>query len=287
VLLNWFPEVEHGGFYAAEVHGYYADAGLNVKILPGGPESPVVQQVATGAVTFGVANADDVLFGRASEAPVVAVMAALQKSPRCLMVHESSGITDFSELRNMTIAMSSARAFSHYLRSKVPLDNVKIVPYPGNVTQFLLNKEYAQQAYVFAEPYVAKSKGGDPRVLMLADLGFNPYTSLLLTTEKVISEQPEVVRKLTEASRRGWAKYLEAPEETNRRIHELNPEMDLDVLAFGAEAIKPLVLDDAAQQKGIGTMTLERWQTLLDQLVESKQIKAGAVDVKQAFRETP
>ena len=64
--LNWFPEVEHGGFYAALVHGDYRAAGLDVKILPGGPETPVVQQVARRAATFGVVNADNVLFGRRS-----------------------------------------------------------------------------------------------------------------------------------------------------------------------------------------------------------------------------
>src|SRR5436190_673086 len=63
--LNWFPEAEHGGFYAALVHGYYRDAGLDVKILAGGPDTPVLQQVARGAATFGVVNADNVLFGRA------------------------------------------------------------------------------------------------------------------------------------------------------------------------------------------------------------------------------
>src|SRR5690348_16914722 len=79
--LNWFPEAEHGGYYAALVHGYYRDAGLDVKILPGEPNSPVVQQVARGMVDFGVVNADNIIFGRAQQAPIVAVMAPLQISP--------------------------------------------------------------------------------------------------------------------------------------------------------------------------------------------------------------
>ncbi len=166
--LNWFPEVEHGGYYAALVHGFYKEAGLRVKIVPGGPETPVVQQVARRSVTFGVVNADYVLFGRAQQAPVVAVMAPLQTSPRCLIVHADSNIREFSELKNMTIAMSSSNAFSQYLQYKLPLKNVKIVPYPGNVAQFLLNKNYAQQGYVFSEPFVARKEGADPRVLMLS-----------------------------------------------------------------------------------------------------------------------
>jgi len=287
LALNWFPEVEHGGFYAALVHGYYAEAGLDVKILPGGPEAPVVPQVATGAVTFGVANADDVLFGRAQQAPIVAVLAPLQTSPRCLIVHEKLGIKGFADLKNMTIAMSSARAFAQYLRKKLPLEGVQIVPYSGSVAQFLLHEDYAQQGYVFSEPFVIRRQGGDPKELMLRDIGFNPYTSVLVANEKTLSKDPAVVRKMADAVRRGWEKYLADPLPTNERIHALNPEMGMDILAFGSETIRPLVVDEATQKDGLGHMSPERWQTLLEQLVETNQIDAGKVDSKAAFVNLP
>ena len=54
LALNWFPEAEHGGLYAAAVHGYYEENGVEVEILGGGPDAPVVQRVATDAVAFGI-----------------------------------------------------------------------------------------------------------------------------------------------------------------------------------------------------------------------------------------
>ncbi len=281
--LNWFAEVEHGGYFAAQVHGYYRDAGLDVTILSGGPETPVIQQVARGAVTFGIVNADNVLFGRAQEAPIVALFAPLQTSPRCLIVHEHSGIRDFDDLKDITIAMSASSAFTHYLRHRLPLENVRIVPYSGNVAQFLVNDDFAQQGYVFSEPFVARKQGGDPRVLMVSDLGFNPYSSMLFTSERVLADDPQLVRRMVAASARGWKKYLESPEESNRQIHEVNPEMDLDVLAFGAEAIRPLVLGEDAAETRIGEMTLARWQALAEQLIETGQLKADDVHVERAF----
>jgi NitT/TauT family transport system substrate-binding protein len=281
--LNWYPEAEHGGFYAALAHGYYREAGLDVTIVPGGPETPVVQQVARGAATFGVVNADNVLFARAQEAPIVALMAPLQISPRCLIVHESSGIREFGDLKNMTIAMSNASAFTHFLQRALPLEGVKIVPYSGNVAQFLVDPDFAQQGYVFSEPFVVRKAGGNPRVLMVADLGFNPYTSLLFTSDTVVENQAELVRKMVTASVRGWTRYLESPEETNRAIHRVNPEMELDILAFGAEALRPLVLDDEARQRGIGTMSRERWQTLANQLIEIGRLKSERAQVDEAF----
>jgi len=281
--LNWHPEVEHGGFYAAKIHGLYEAEGLDVEILAGGPETPVIQQVATGRVTFGIVNADNILFGRAQEAPIVAVMAPLQTSPRCLLVHKGSGVRDFADLKNMTIAMSTTQAFSHYLRKKVPLDGVRVVPYSGNVSQFLQDPKLAQQGYVFSEPFVARKNGAEANVLMLSDLGFNPYTSVLFTTEELVVKKPELVRRMVHASIRGWQQYLESPTQANEEIHRQNSRMDLDILEFGASAIAPLVVDEATKKNGLGTMTLKRWQTLVNQLEEIEQVKPGELDPAKAF----
>jgi NitT/TauT family transport system substrate-binding protein len=281
--LNWFPEAEHGGYYAALVHGYYEQAGLRVKILPGGPGVKIMYQVAMGRAVFGVANADNVLFARAQRSPVVALMAPLQTSPRCLIVHQSSGIRSFEDLRNMKIAMSSGDAFSLWLRKKFPLEGVTVVPYSGTVALFLHDKNYAQQGYVFSEPYIAKQKGGDPKVLMLADIGFNPYTSLLFTTEDVLKHKKDLAQRMVAASLRGWQHYLDSPAETNAYIAQQNPQMTLDILDYGAKAIRPLVLTDEANRKGLGTMTRSRWQTLADQIVESDQLDRKKADVDGSF----
>jgi NitT/TauT family transport system substrate-binding protein len=56
-------------------------------------------------------------------------MAPLQHSPRCILVHEESGIRSLDELRDLTLAMSPSSTFSLYLQKKVPLEGVRIVPY--------------------------------------------------------------------------------------------------------------------------------------------------------------
>ena len=283
LALNWFPEAEHGGFYAAQVHGYYESRGVEVDILGGGPDAPVIQRVATGEVHFGVTNADDVLYARARQAPVVALMASYQVNPRCIMVHRNSGIDDISRIEEMTLAMSQRPAFSHYLRWKYPFKGVRIVPYPGNVTRFLMDENFAQQGYIISEPFVARAHGADPRALLVAEIGFNPYASVLVASEEPIEAHPGLTAAVVAASVSGWERYLEDPEPTNRRIHALNPEMSLEILAYGAEASVPLVLDPVAREKGIGAMTLERWRELLQQMSDAGLIEAEEVDVEGAF----
>lgn len=283
--LNWFPEAEHGGFYAALVHGYYEEAGLDVEILPGGPKEPVRQEVATGRVQFGISNADQILTARAQKADIVGVFAALQTSPRCIMVHEKSGIESFDDLKNLTLAINENSSFGSFLRRHVSLDGFEIVPYPGNVSRFLLNEDFAQQGYVFSEPFTAKKEGGDPLNLMAADIGFNPYTSVLITSQKMIDENPEQVRKFVEATRKGWAKYLDDPAKTNAHIHEQNPEMDLDILEFGAKELKSLCTSETVTTSNLGEMTTERWSLMTAQLVECEVVGIDQLplDGKGAF----
>ncbi len=283
LVLNWFPEVEHGGFYAAQLHGFYKEAGLEVEIIPGGPETPDITRVATGQVDFGVTNADLVLLARAEGMPIVALMAPLQQSPRCIIVHEKSGIQSFEDLKDMTLAMTAKDAFSHYMRKHLPMKNVTIVPYTGSAAQFLVDGKYGQQGYNFSEPYLIKSKGGDPKVLMVYDLGFNPYTSLLIANEKTLVEKADLVKRMTQASVRGWQYYIDHPEETHLHLSKINPEMTADILNFGVAAMRPLVADSTAQKLGIGHQSAERWETLLKQLEETGLLEPGKVQASSAY----
>ncbi|HEX5442437.1 MAG TPA: ABC transporter substrate-binding protein [Pirellulales bacterium] len=281
LALNWYPEAEHGGYYAALTQGYYRQEGLEVEIIKGGPKAPVIPQVDKGQFEFGVYNADGLVTARSKDAAVVAVLAPLQISPRAIMVHAASGIDDFSKLKNVTLATDHSQAYFAFLRRQIPLEGVKVVPYQGNVAQFLNDPNFAQQAYVFSEPFVAEQQGGDPKSLLVAELGFNPYTSLLITSDQYLADHPQVVQAMVTASRRGWRHYLEHPDETNEHIHGLNPEMTLAALEYGVNALRPLVLDPVAKEEGIGHMTRERWQTLAEQLAELGI--AEPIDVSRVF----
>lgn len=280
LLLNWYPEAEHGGYYAALEQGYYREAGLDVEIVPGGPQAPVIPQVDQLQMEFGIANADGLLLARAEEATVVALMAPLQTSPRAIMVHTASGINDFADLKNLTIAMNP-QPFATFLQRHVSLEGVTIVPYQGTVAAFLSTPDFAQQAYVFSEPFVAEQQGGDPKSLLVAELGFNPYTSVLFTSESYLQQHEELVGKMVAASVRGWRHYIDHPEPTNEYLHKVNPEMSTAALAYGLEALKPLVRSTSSE--AIGEMTLDRWQTLVKQLEEMELVKPGAVAAERMF----
>lgn len=281
--LNWYAEAEHGGYVAALVHGYYQQEGLNVRIKQGGPSVPVLAQVASGRAAFGVSNAHQVLLGHGQEANTVGVMAPLQNSPRCIMVHAESDVESFDDLHDMTLAVNSSSTFVLYLREKCDLTNVRFVPYSGNVSQFMQNGDFGQQAYVFSEPLVARRQGATPRTLLVSDLGFNPYSSILIANPETVQRRPDLVRRMVRASLRGWRKYLEDPSQTNAYLGKLNPDMDAQTLAEGARILHNLCVTKDTPLEQLGHMTEERWQRLLEQLIEVDALAPGQVDARAAF----
>ena len=118
---------------------------------------------------------------------------------------------------------------------------------------------------------------------MVSELGFSPYTSVLITRADVIAKRPELVRRMVEACRLGWRKYLDDPTATNEHIHSLNDVMGMEILTFGTRTLKPLCEAGLTTPDRLGEMTPERWQTLAEQLVESGALKPDKVDSAKAF----
>jgi NitT/TauT family transport system substrate-binding protein len=284
LLLNWYPEAEHGGFYAAKVHGIFEKYGLDVEIQPGGKTTVVPQTLTLGRVQFGIANADDVLVARNQDIPLVALMAPIQQGPRCIMVRADSGIKSFEEFKNLTFQVDSTRPYVPFLRSKGLLDDsVKLAPYFGSVAQLVAGPGYAAQGYTFSEPFMAKQQGVEVTQLMMSDIGYNPYASLLVTTESYLKDHQDICRNMIKASIEGWQKYLADPTASNEVILKNNKQgLERDALVYGVEALKPLCMvhGDLA---GVGQMTRERWVELSDTLVDLKLIDRAKVNVDASY----
>lgn len=279
LLLNWYPEAEHGGFFAAEALGFYREENLDVTIVDGGPGKPVSPQVDQGRFAFGIENADRILVFRARGADVVALFAPLHTSPRCILVHEESGITKLEDLANLTLAMNDDDPFAKFMRAKLPLPGVEVVAYTGGVKAFLARKDFAQQGYVFSEPILARRGGAKPRVLLVSDLGFNPYTSVLIARTETTRRAAAVVKAMVRASSRGWLAYLKDPAPINARIAARNPEMTEEFLAESAAALRPFCDNPATTDaRRFGTMDPARWLELRDQLASLGFFESSAVD---------
>jgi NitT/TauT family transport system substrate-binding protein len=292
LALNWKPEPQFGGFYSAETGGHYRKHGLEVEVLPGGAGTPVVQMVAAGKVDFGIVSADEVVISRSKGSSVVALFAAYQTNPQGIMTHAAR---EFASLKDVymsegTLALQKGLPYALFLERKFAASSAdkkkikaRIVPYLGGVANFLNDKNFSQQCFVTAEPLAAKKSGAQVRTFLVADEGYNPYTTVLVTRTAVLERNPKLVRALVSAVRDGWREYLDRPEEANRLMHALNKSMDESTFRESADAQKDLVETAHTRFNGLGVMTEERWETLTRQLLELKLIK-NAPDVGAMYK---
>src|SRR5579872_5850998 len=170
---NWVAEAEHGGFYQALADGTYRKYGLDVTIVPGGPNVNNRILLPVGKIDFFMsANTLQSFDAVEHNIPTIVVAASFQKDPQVLIAHP--GVEKFTDLKNLTLFVSKEGIASYYqwLKADYGFSEAKVKPYTFNPQPFLADKNSAMQGYVTSEPYEIESKGGfKPKVFLLADQG--------------------------------------------------------------------------------------------------------------------
>src|SRR5580658_2212866 len=150
LALNWKPEPEFGGLYAAN----YQKHGLDVEILPGGAGTPTVQMVGAGSAEFGIVEADELVLARSKGNPVVGLFAVYQQSPLGIMVHAERNLSSIGEVtKDGTLAVQQGLPFVRLLEKMYGFQHVHVVPSPGgDLTAFQSDPKFAQQCFITSEP---------------------------------------------------------------------------------------------------------------------------------------
>ena len=270
LALNWKPDPQFGGFYAAPYQQYP----LDVEILPGGAGTPTIQMVGAGSAEFGIVSADELVIARSRGNDVVALFAVFQDNPQGIMAHASrklQGIEDV--MKGGTLAIQKGLPYARLLEKKYGFAKVNVVPSPGgDITAFLADPNFAQQCFIMSEPLTARRKGADVVVFPVSEIGYNPYTTVLATSGDYFRKNVRVAAVMTMAARAGWRAYLDDPKPTNQHMNQLNPSMAADSFTEVAEAQKPLIDKPLA---ALGSMTKERWATLIQQLKDLGDIQTA------------
>ena len=265
--LDWYPQPEHGGFYTAQLLGYYKAEGLDVTIVPLPQYGSLAQQVASGKADFGLGSSDQILEWNSNGLPLVAVAATMQHDPQAVMVHKDSPIHDFKDLEGRTVAAQTGATWLKYVISRYNLHQVRQIPTTLSVASFLADPNYVQQIFVTSEPFFARQGGAEVRTLLISSSGYDPYR-VQFTTRDFAALNPDVVTRFVRASIRGWQEYLRNPDPTNAYLLKLNPALNPSQEAYTAQQLHDGGFVDNGDRSGaqVGRMTAERWQTEFGQL---------------------
>jgi NitT/TauT family transport system substrate-binding protein len=286
---NWVPEAEHGGFYQALADGTYQKYGLDVTIVPGGPNENNRMLLITGRIDFFMAANTLMAFDAvANSVPVVTVAAIFQKDPQVLLTHPESKITKLEELKPLTLFVSKEGISSYFqwLKSEYGFSEERVKPYTFNPQPFIADKHSAMQGYVTSEPYaIEKAAGFKPGIILLADYGFNTYSTLIETRRDLIDKKPDLVQRFVSASLIGWYNYLYGNNTAaNAMIKKLNPEMTDELLAYSIAQMKEYGIVDSgdALRDGIGAMNDVRMASFFDKMVRAHVVRSD-IDYRKSY----
>jgi NitT/TauT family transport system substrate-binding protein len=277
---NWVAEGEHGGHYQALVDGTYRRYGLDVTIVPGGPNVNNRLLLPVGKLDFFMsANTLQSFDAVEQNIPTLAVAAMFQKEPQVLMAHPGEGIDKFEDLKNLTLFISREGLASYFqwLKADFGFSEARVKPYTSNAQPFLADKRSAMQGYVTSEPYaIEKQAGFKPKVFLIADQGFNSYSTLIETRRELVEKRADLVQRFVDASIIGWANYLYGDNKAaNALIKKQNPEMTDELLAYSLAKMKEYGIVDSGDTAtlGIGAMTDTRMRSFFDKMVRAGVVK--------------
>src|SRR5271157_2359097 len=279
---NWLADPEAGGFYEALVDGTYARYGLDVTIIPGGPQSNGALMLLFGKIEFfmGGDQIGDFLSVE-SKLPLIAVAADFQKSPQIFMSHPDVGLDQWADLpkaKPVYVGAGAINTFYGWLRLTYGFKDENIRPYNFNSAPFIQNKTSIQQGYLTAEPYEIERQGGfKPNVFLLDDYGYDTYSTLIVTRREIVEKTPDLVQRFVDASAIGWYHYLYGDNaKANERIKTENPDITDAQIAFSIDEMKKNGVVDSgdALKLGIGAMTDARWKSFFDEMVQVGMVAA-------------
>jgi len=286
---NWLAEGEQGGFFQALADGTYKKYGLDVTIVPGGPNVNNRILLLSKKLDFDIAaNNLQSLDAVANKVPVVAVAAMFQKDPQVFIAHPQSKVKTLDDLKPLTLFVSKEGmpTYFQWLKSEHGFSEARVKPYTSNAQPFLADPKSAMQGYVTSEPFAIEQKAKfKPSVILLADYGFNAYSTFIETRNDLVENKPGLVQRFVDASIVGWYNYLYGDNKPgNALIKKMNPDMTDEILDYSVARMKQYGIADSgdALKNGIGAMSDERMADFFSTMVHAGVVKRD-VDFHKAY----
>jgi len=288
---NWLAQAEHGGFYQAVADGTYEKYGLKVTIRQGGPQAANQALLIAGKIDFYMGGNMLEAFSAVEQGiPIVVVSAIFQKDPQVLLAHPESGFQRLEDLSSLPTIFMGKDGFASYFQwmksAFTGFNDSQFKPYTFSPAPFIADMNSAQQGYLTSEPYeIERQAGWAPTVFLLADYGFDTYSTMIETQSSLVESNPDLVKRFVEASAIGWYNYLYGDNAAaNALIKADNPEMTDGQIAYSIKAMKEhgIVVSGAAESGGIGCMTDEQQKSFFDKMVTAGVVKAE-LDFKKSY----
>lgn len=286
MVLDWYPNSDHGGIFTAIRHGYFAQHHIAMTAHVPSDTSAQIKLVAAGHADFGISYETDLLAARAQGIPVQSVMCIMQHPLDTVMALRSSGITQPRDLTGKTVGMAGDPSDIPIVKAVMADDHASISQtHMVNVGYNLLPALFSKRVdavvgvYWTWEAIQARMKGHPVNVLRVEKWGVPNYCELVLvTSEKTIKTRPAFVRNTVQAMQQGYA-YAEAhPDYAWQALNAQDKTLDRALVLQSLRLLRPVVTGAPT----IGNQDLAQWRHYAAWLYANKLI-SSPVDAAKAF----
>ena len=282
VQLSWTNQAEFAGLYAADQLGYFAEEGLRISFLEGGPEVNFISPVVDGISQFGIAQPADVILARANNQPVRSIAAIYRRSPIVFFALADSGITrpqDFvgKKIRSTLTADQTLRAMM--ARVGIGPDQYQTVYLPSDVSLFASGEVPVWVGFINGLALEVQQAGYKLNIIYPDDYGIHFYGDVLITTDALIGENPDLVGRFTRSALKGWKYVVENPNASGAFVKMYNPDSDQAVEIDKMISSIPFV---NTGENYIGWMEPDVW-TAMEQTLRDQGVLSNPLDIEQVY----
>jgi putative hydroxymethylpyrimidine transport system substrate-binding protein len=250
LMLDYFPNADHAGIYAAQAAGHFEQAGLDVKIRqPPDPAAPI-KQVAAGRVDLAISYEPEVFRARDQGLDVVSVGAIVQKPLTSLISLPAAKISKPADLRGKTVGTAGIDYQSAYLETilseaRVPADSVRERNVGFSFSPALITGKIdaALGAFWNYEGTELSLRGKRPRIIRMEQAGVPTYNELVLVAnEDALERDADKIRAFIGALSRGTRDLEADPAAAIRGLLTANPDLDPELQRAAVRVTLPLFL---------------------------------------------
>ncbi|WP_299838502.1 ABC transporter substrate-binding protein [uncultured Jannaschia sp.] len=258
--LSWLHSVQFGGSYIAQDRGYWAEQGLDVALLPGGPNAPVEPPVVAGTALVGISAADYTAAAVEQGAPFRIIGVAMQKNPFAIASLPANPVEVPKDLEGKRIGMALANMpvlEALCTLNDVALSEIEVVPTQYDAAPLLAGQVDCLLCWATDLPVAMAMEDIEAVTMLMADHGYALHSQTYIATEESLAERRDELVALMRGEVAGWTDYAEDPDAAARLTVRMFPDAGLDLATqvMQAERQVPLMFSSLTDEHGFGWFT--------------------------------